>query len=229
MEGTLCSDTGLALYPYMDSVRLLDKTSFSIEYSGHVFGRLFTTGCLRIKAGLTAIAPIRGLSYKESEVMNMDTKTYVVGLLESYQKRSKQIDLLHYELSHPARVSANEMIGALALAHGEGGGRPGGHASDKTLYIALNYQERTDQANTDASSEVIERLVALEREQERLKYYVSLLAERQANVIRLTYFEGYTQEDVAAKLELAKRTVQMLKAQAINDLAAMYDYTTELR
>lgn len=161
--------------------------------------------------------------------MTADTKTYVVGLLESYQKRSKQIDLLHYELSHPARVSANEMIGALALAHGEGCGHPGGHASDKTLYIALNYQERTDQANSDASSEVIERLVALEHEQERLKYYVSLLAERQANVIRLTYFEGYTQEDVAAKLELAKRTVQMLKAQAINDLAAMYDYTTELR
>ena len=161
--------------------------------------------------------------------MNVDTKTYVVGLLESYQKRSKQIELLHYELSHPARVSANEMIASLAFAHGDGSGHPGGHASDKTLYIALNYQEHTDQANANASSEVIERLVTLEREQERLKYYVSLLAERQANVIKLTYFEGRTQEDVAVKLGLAKRTVQTLKAQAINDLAAMYDYTTELR
>lgn len=161
--------------------------------------------------------------------MTVDTKTYVVGLLESYQKRSKQIDLLHYELSHPAHVSENEMISALALAHGDGKGRPGGHASDKTLYIALNYHNRIDQVNNDASSEVIERLVALEREQERLKYYVSLLAERQARVIKLTYFEGHTQEDVAAKMEIAKRTVQMLKAQAIDDLTAMYDYTTELR
>lgn len=52
--------------------------------------------------------------------MTADTKAYVVGLLESYQKRSKQIDLLHYELSHPVRVSENEMIGALA---GPWGGR----------------------------------------------------------------------------------------------------------
>lgn len=81
--------------------------------------------------------------------MNVNTKTYVVGLLESYQKRSKQIDLLHYELSHPARVSTNEMIGALALAHGDGTGRSGGHASDKTLYIALNYQNRVDGLNRD--------------------------------------------------------------------------------
>ena len=107
--------------------------------------------------------------------MSIDTKAYVVGLLETYQKRSKQIELLHYELSHPARVSENEMIGALALAHGEGSGRPGGHASDKTLYIALNYQERTEEANQLGADEVVEQLVALEKEQERLKYYVSLL------------------------------------------------------
>lgn len=194
-----------------------------------MFGRLFATDCLRARAGLTAIAPTRGLSYKGSEVMNIDTKTYVVGLLESYQKRSKQIELLHYELSHPAHVSANEVIGALALAHNDGGGHPGSHASDRTLYIALNYQDRANQMNHDASGEAIERLVALEQEQERLKYYVSLLTERRARVIKLTYFEGYTQEDVAAKMDVAKRTVQMLKAQAIDDLAAMYDYTPELR
>lgn len=161
--------------------------------------------------------------------MSIDTKTYVIGLLESYQIRSKQIELLHYELSHPARVSANEMIGALAMAHGDRSIQSQGHASDKTLYIALNYQERTRQANYDASSEVIERLVTLEQEQERLKYYVSLLNERQENVIKLTYFEGRTQDDVATKLDIAKRTVQMLKAQAIDALAAMYDYTTALR
>ena len=83
----------------------------------------------------------------------METKAYVVTLLESYQKRSKQIELLHYELSHPVRISENEMIGALALTHSdEGGGHPGGHASDKTLYIALNYRERTDQLNNSASA-----------------------------------------------------------------------------
>lgn len=163
--------------------------------------------------------------------MNIETRAYVVGLLESFQKREKQIELLHYELAHPAHVTANEMIGALAFAHGDGSSRgsPGGHTSDKTLYIALNYQDRADQANNGASKEVIERLVILEQEQERLKYYISLLPQRQANVIKLSYFERYTQEAVAAKMEIAKRTVQMLKAQAIEALVAMYDYTILLR
>ena len=71
--------------------------------------------------------------------MNIKTKTYVIGLLESYQKREKQVELLHYELSHPISISKNEMIGTLALAHGDGGCRPDGHISDKTLYIAMNY------------------------------------------------------------------------------------------
>lgn len=163
--------------------------------------------------------------------MTVETKTYVVGLLESYQTRSKQIELLHYELDHPMRVTANEMIGALAFAHGDGNssGHPGSHASDKTLYIALNYQDRADQMNNGASKEAVERLVTLEQEQERLRYYISLLAERQVTIIKLTYFEGCTQEDVATKMGLAKRTVQMLKAQAIDELVAMYDYTMQLR
>ena len=157
--------------------------------------------------------------------MTVDTKTYVVGLLESYQKRSKQIDLLHYKLSHPARVSENEMIGALALAHGEGGGRPGGHASDKTLYIALNYQDRTEEANQIGADEVVEQLVELEREQERLKYYVSLLNSRHTELLKLLYFEGYSQEECAKKLNIATRTVRRIKDDAIEELTGLYAFT----
>lgn len=161
--------------------------------------------------------------------MNIETKTYVVGLLESYQKRSKQIELLHYELSHPARVSENEMIGALALAHGDGEkSRPGGHASDKTLYIALNYQARASHMNDDAAEEVVGQLVTLEREQEKLNYYVSLLSSRHSELLRLLYFEGYSQEECAKKLEIATRTVRRIKDDAINELTEMYSFTDEI-
>ena len=159
--------------------------------------------------------------------MNVNTKTYVVGLLESYQKRSKQIVLLHYELSHPVHVSENEMIEALALAHGNGeGGRPGGHASDKTLYIALNYQARMDRMNGDTAEEVVGQLVTLEREQERLNYYVSLLDEHQKKVIKLFYFEGMTQVEVADALEVTVRYVHAIKAKAIKKLVSMYEYVS---
>ena len=162
--------------------------------------------------------------------MNVETRMYVVDLLESYQKRSKQIELLHYELSHPARVSENEIIGALALAHGDGeGGRPGGHASDKTLYIALNYQARANHVNNDTAEEIVGQLVTLEREQERLEYYVSLLNERQRKVIKLFYFEGMTQDQIAVEFGVTIRYIQSIKSKAINELVSMYKYVDGLR
>ena len=162
--------------------------------------------------------------------MNVETKTYVIDLLESYQKRSKQIELLHYELSHPARVSENEIIGALALAHGDGeGGHPGGHASDKTLYIALNYQARANRVNSDTAEEVVGQLVTLEREQERLEYYVSLLNERHKKVIQMFYFDEMAPDEVAETLQVTVRYAHAIKSKAIGELVSMYEYVDGLR
>ena len=116
----------------------------------------------------------------------------------------------------------------MSLAYWEGDSCPGGHASDKTLYIALNYQDRTEEANQIGADEVVEQLVDLEREQERLKYYVSLLEERQEKVIKLFYFEGYSQEECAKKLEIATRTVRRIKDDAIEELTEMYFFTGEV-
>lgn len=54
--------------------------------------------------------------------MSTNMKAHVIERLENFQSRAKQIDLLHYKLSHPTQVSANEMIEAMSLAHGEGQG-----------------------------------------------------------------------------------------------------------
>ena len=116
------------------------------------------------------------------------------------------------------------MIGALALAHGVGSGT-GGHISDKTLYIALNYQQRTENANQETRAEIVSQLVELESQQERLNYYVSLLKARHAELLRLLYFEGYSQEDCAKKLDVAVRTVRRIKDDAIDELAEMYFFT----
>ena len=159
--------------------------------------------------------------------MTVDTKTYVVGLLESYQKRSKQIDLLNYELSHPTDISENEMISALALSHGEGGSGTIGHISDKTLYIALNYQEQIQKASSAAKSEIATQLMELENLQKRLTYYVSLLDKRQAELLDLLYFEGYSQEECAAKLGIAARTVRRIKEDALNALTELYCFAEE--
>lgn len=159
--------------------------------------------------------------------MNDDMKSYVVSLLETCQERKRKIALLHYELEHPAHTSEAEMISAMALGHGSGsnGGHTEGHISDKTLYIALNYQSKVDKMNTDTKEEIVVQLVELEQEQARLEYYTSLLEGRHALVIRLAYLEGLSWDEVAKKAGVAVRTAHKIKNQALDQLAGMYQFT----
>lgn len=155
--------------------------------------------------------------------MSSGTKAYVVDLLESYPKRMQEIRLLHYELEHPAHVSTDEMIGAMSLSHGDGGVRGGSHVSNKTLYIALNYQDKTEKMNADTTEEIVERLVRMEYEQERLIYYVSLLDLQQRTAINRFYFEGTSWEKIAQELQIAVRTVYKVKKRALDRLVELYE------
>ena len=82
--------------------------------------------------------------------------------------------------------------------------------------------------NSDTAEEVVGQLVTLEREQERLNYYVSLLNPRHAELLKLLYFEGYSLEECAKKLEIATRTVRRIKDDAIEELTEMYSFTGEI-
>lgn len=157
-------------------------------------------------------------------------RIHVVNLLESSQERKRKIALLHYELEHPARTSESELISAMALGHGDGssGGFPDGRISDKTFYIALNYQNRASKLNADTKKEIVLQLVELEQVQERLEYCVSLLEKRQALVIRLAYFEGYSQNEVANKLSIVPRTVRRIQSEAVDKLVEMYAFAEDL-
>lgn len=155
--------------------------------------------------------------------MSGGTKACVVDLLESYPKRMQEIALLHYELEHPARVSTDEMIGAMSLSRGDGGGRSNGHMSNKTLYIALNYQDKTEKMNADTTEEIVERLVSMEHEQDRLAYYVSLLDKQQKTAISRFYFEGASWEKIAQELQVAVRTVYKVKKRALDRLVELYE------
>lgn len=157
---------------------------------------------------------------------NNDMRAYVVSLLESSQERKQKIALLHYELEHPACTSETEMISAMALGHGDGNNsHADGHISDKTLYIALNYQNRANKLNADTKEEIVLQLVELEQKQKRLEYYTALLEKRQALVIRLAYFEGLPWDEVAEKAGVAVRTVHKIRNKALDQLAEMYQYT----
>lgn len=161
--------------------------------------------------------------------MNNDIRSYVVNLLETCQERKRKIALLHYELEHPAHTSKTEMISAMALGHGDGsGGRQSdGHISDKTLYIALNYQNKAEKLNADAKEEIVIQLVELEGEQKRLDYYISLLTERQARVIQSFYERKLSQGEVEKLVGLSAKTVRKLKKEALDALVTMYEFISD--
>ena len=161
--------------------------------------------------------------------MNTEMKNHVTKLLETYPDRERQISLLHYEMQHSACVSPEEMIDSMALGHGDGmGGSGKGHISNKTLYIALNYQEQMDRMNAEAADEIAQRLLELEGEQDRLRYYVSLLEKREMEALRLFYFEGRSWEETAKELGVVLRSVYKIKSKAIDHLADLYAYKTGL-
>lgn len=162
---------------------------------------------------------------------NNDMETYVINLLETSRERKRKIALLHYELEHPAHTTEAEMISAMALGHSDGsnGRHTDSYISDKTLYIALNYQERADKLNAGIKEEIVAQLVELEQKQNRLNYYITLLNKRQADIIRLIFFDGYAQNEVARKLAIVSRTVRRIKEEAIDKLVDMYSFAENFK
>ena len=157
--------------------------------------------------------------------MNTNMYERVMHLLETYPDRERQIALLHYKMQHGACVLSEEMIEAMSFGRSDGAGSGKGRISDKTMYIALNYQEQMDRMNAEAANEIAGRLLALEAEQDRIRYYVSLLDKREAEVIRLTYFDKMSQESIAETLGVVSRTMRRIRKEAVMKLAEMYTFT----
>lgn len=161
--------------------------------------------------------------------MSAEMNKYVLDLLETYQDRERLIAVLRYELAHPARVTDAEQIEAMTYARGEGIGRTNGRVSNKTLYIALNYEEQAEQENTDTANEIAEELFSLEQCQRKLRYYISLLEQRQSEVIQFLFLEGRLPKEVAEHLGVTYRTVDRIKRAAIESLAKMYAYSDRFK
>ena len=161
--------------------------------------------------------------------MNIDVRNHVIYLLDTYHKRARQIAVLRYELTNPAMVTDSEVLEAMQFARSEGIRRPAGHISNKTLHIALNYREQAKRINAENLDEISTELVKLTEEQSRLEYFVSLLEPRQEKILRLTCFERVPQEAVAKELGITVRRVQAIKAQAIDELAEMYELAGNLK
>ncbi len=153
------------------------------------------------------------------------TREDVAALLKTYPKLQKKINLLEYERLHPNRVSQDEVISGLALAHPlEGGTGQPGHISDKTMQIALNFQDEADRLNYATILEIDQELQMLRNRIHKLEFYVSQLDKRQAEVIRKYYFEEKTWPEIQKELRVSSRTLVKRRDDALDALASMGQY-----
>ncbi len=157
-----------------------------------------------------------------------DIKAIVMTLLTQYRETQRYIEVLRYEMLHPSTVSAEEIIDSLAFGHGCHSSPTAGQVSNKTLYIALNYQDKLRKANDATRNEIAIQLAKLEKQQERLRYYIGLMDEREAELIRMTYIDGLDNEQIAERLGVSVRTVRTRRSKAIDLLCELFAYTATL-
>lgn len=157
--------------------------------------------------------------------MNVEIRAHVLQLLKDYPEREREIALLRYELEHPTQISLDEMIDSMSFSAGDNTSMSKNHVSNKTLYIALNYQQKVDKINKEVVDEIATRLMEWEEKQSRLNNYVSLLDKRQQTVIRMYYFERQSPKVISESLGVSEHSVRYIKTDAIDKLSEMYEFT----
>ncbi len=160
--------------------------------------------------------------------MREDIRMKVIAMLNEYPDNMRKIAQLNYELAHPSQISATEMLEAMAFKKGNGERHSVGEVSDKTLYIAMNYRNEAFRENREVFKDYHSLLDPLERETERLRYYISLLNQRQAEVIRLYYFERDPWEAISQKMGLTPKPLRRLRDAGVDRLAEMYEFSGKL-
>ena len=85
-----------------------------------------------------------------------------------------------------------------------------------------------DKLNAYTNELFVVQVVKLERDQKRLDYYISLLDERQINVLQLLYVKKLPQGEAEKMMGLSAKTVRKLKNEALNALAEMYKFISDL-
>ena len=132
----------------------------------------------------------------------MEPKEYVVMLLKNHSRIVREAG---FELKNFVKVGDDEIIEEMALSYQMGDGIRSGCISNKTADVALRYREVVDRVNEEAYKAVVRRLIALETAINRLDFYISLLDETQAEVLRKYYFDRCIWRDLQEDMQLTTK------------------------
>lgn len=156
-------------------------------------------------------------------------KEMVIQKLIEYPKIKQKIKLLRFELENHRPISAEEMLESMCFAKGDGTGRSSGAVSNRTLYIAMNYQCAAENANKESSKEILNRLIPLEQEASRIDYYLSFLLDNERTALQLLFFERRSLSEAAEIMTVSIWCVRKLRDEGVRKLAEMYDFVRDYK
>ena len=157
-----------------------------------------------------------------------DIRKMIIGLLERYPEKKRKMEQLRYELDNPAQIGENELIESLSFPT-SGESRASSHVSNKTMKIALHYQDTLRHMNFGTVTEIVQDLRTLESEIGRIEHYVSLLEELKSHIIRMLYFERKSFADLENENQYSRSTLYRNRNEAIDNLVSMYMYLDKIK
>lgn len=157
------------------------------------------------------------------------TSEMIVRKLEAYNSVKEKLALLCYELSHPAQITDNDYLEAVAVSSSRvDSPTKGGPNLDKTLGLALSYRENADRLNAEVVSEVFREWQELQSEINRMDFYMRLLSAEHQQVLQLYYVRSMKWTEIESETGVPKRTLMRRRTEAIDRLTEMYNFTGRL-
>lgn len=154
-----------------------------------------------------------------------EIKKQVEFILHNYITMKREVQVLEFELKRITTSLHPEIIEGLILSHSDQEHVNGSYHSDKTAEIAVEHFDSQINGEYHALRTLISNMRS---ELYRLDFYLSLIPEKEAEVIRMFYIEGLTWTQITEKTLCAPRSMQRSKEQGLEQLIHYYTILDKL-
>ena len=148
-----------------------------------------------------------------------EIKKQVEFILRGYTAMKREVKALEFELERFKPNVHSEVIKNLTFSHSARERVSGSVRSDKTANIAIDHYDSQINGEYHALRTLIGNM---QIELTRLDYYLSLLPEKEAIVIKMFYLEGLTWEQIAERTLWAPRSLQRYKGKGLAQLTKFF-------
>lgn len=159
--------------------------------------------------------------------VNIYTYEIVTQMLKGYRELQRKTLQLEFEITNYIPIATGtDIIDSMTFGKAMDDGFNiihNGHVSDKTAQIAVSYADKAERLNIKHKQELEDELRSINMEMLRMEYYIGLLEEKHAKVLRLLYYDGLTLVKTAESAKISLDSVKSYRKAGILSLVDMYN------